>query len=142
MTPFMLSVLLLSLFMARSKAVSIVGKRLTLIAKKTVGLAIPSIASPDQFDYFRERIKRNYSLFEKLYDLRVIQNNSDTVEFNILTCPFSGTLRRYGFSDLSKYACAGDWIIAKENEDKWLFSREQTIGTGGMLCNPTYSRKK
>jgi len=142
MTPFMITVLVLSLFTARSKAVSMVGRRLTRVAKNTVGLAIPVIDSPDQFDYFRERVKRNYSLFKRLYDIKVVQDNSDIVQFNILNCPFCGTLRRYGFSDLSKYACAGDWIIAKENEGKWLFSREQTIGTGGVLCNPTYSRKK
>ena len=140
MTPFMVSVILLSVVTGRAKAVRIVGAVLTEVAKRLVGLAIPSIDSPEQFDRFREKVKRNYAIFGILYDITVTEENPDTIQFKINNCLFCGTLLKYGFSDLSKYACAGDWVTAKENKDKWLFSRQQTIGTGGMFCNPRYSR--
>jgi hypothetical protein len=141
MAPFMIGVVLLSAITGRAKAVRIIGKLLTGAAKKFVVLAIPAIASPDEFDGFREKVKRNYARYRILYDIKVTEENADTIQFNIRHCPFSKTLHRYGFYDLSKYACAADWLIAKENTDKWLFSREHTIGTGGMFCNPRYSRK-
>lgn len=141
MGPFMLSTVLLSAMTGRSRAVHVVGKMLTGLAVKFVGFAIPVIHSPEQFDRFRGKVKRNYSLFGILYDINVTKENSDTIQFNIHNCPFCETLLKYGFYDLSKYACAGDWVIAKENKDKWMFSRQQTIGTGGAFCNPTYSRK-
>jgi hypothetical protein len=141
MAPFMVGVMLLSLMMGRAKAVRIVGKLLTVAAKKFVDLAIPAIDSPDQFDGFRKKVKKNYAMYRILYDIKVTEENADTIQFSIHHCPFSKTLHRYGFYDLSKYACAADWLIAKENNDKWLFSRDHTIGTGGMFCNPRYSRK-
>lgn len=141
MAPFMMTVILLSLVTGREKAVKMVGTVLTGIAKRFVGLAIPSIDSPEQFDRFREKVKRNYAIFGILYDIAITEENPDTIQFKIHNCLFCGTLLKYGFSDLSKYACAGDWVIAKENKDKWLFARQQTIGTGGKFCNPRYSRK-
>jgi len=137
----MLGTLLISVFAGRQKAVRFMGGILTAVARRFVGLAIPSIPSADQFDRFRGRVKRNYDLFGILYDITVTFDTPDAVQFNIHNCPFCETLRKYGFTDLSRYACAGDWIIAKENKDKWLFERQQTIGTGGAFCNPTYRRK-
>ena len=141
MSPFMLGTMMLSAVAGRPKAVRIVGRVLTAVAKRFVSLAIPSIPAPDQFDHFRNRVKRNYDFFGILYDITVTVDAADAVQFNIHNCPFCETLRKYGFSDLSKYACAGDWIIARENKDKWIFDRQQTIGTGGAFCNPTYRRK-
>jgi len=141
MVPFMFITLMISLLTGRSKAVRLVGRLLTALARRFVGLAIPAISVPEQFDHFRIKVKRNYFLFGMLYDITVTEDRADSVQFMIHNCPFCDTLRRYGFSDLSPYACAGDWIIAKENRDKWLFSRQQTIGTGGEFCNPTYRRK-
>jgi hypothetical protein len=141
MSPFMLGTILLSVFTGRQKAVRFVGRVLTAVARRFVGLAIPSIPAADQFDRFRGRVKRNYDIFGVLYDITVTKDTADTVQFKIHNCPFCETLRKYGFTDLSRYACAGDWIIAKENKDKWLFERQQTIGTGGSFCNPTYRRK-
>ncbi|MDD2671751.1 MAG: L-2-amino-thiazoline-4-carboxylic acid hydrolase [Syntrophales bacterium] len=142
MTPFMGGVLVLAVFIGRPKAVSFIGGILTAAAHRFVGLAIPLINSPEEFDFFRNRIKRNFSCYGFLYDMRITVDNQDAVQFNILNCPFCCTLRKYGFSDLSRYACAGDWVIARENRDKWTFSREGSIGTGGDFCNPKYSRKK
>lgn len=139
--PFILNVILLSVIAGRSKAVKITGRFVTKLAKIFLGIMVPSIDSPVKFDRFRERIRRNYLLCRLFYDIHITQDSPDFIQFKINNCPVCETMLKYGFSDLSSYACSGDWEIAKENKDKWLFARRQTIGTGASFCNPTYMRK-
>ncbi|MDQ5985286.1 MAG: hypothetical protein CSYNP_00994 [Syntrophus sp. SKADARSKE-3] len=140
--PFVLQTYALKPFLGRKKAIRIVGKQLTVAAVLVAKLMVPRINSKLDFSIFKEKIKRNFVFFEKLLRLRIANETQDKIEFRFQFCPVTRMLTIFGLQELCKYSCAGDWKLAKENKEYWTFTREQTIGTGGLYCNHTYSRKR
>ncbi len=140
--PFVVQTYSLIPFIGRKKALRIVGRQLTPAAVLGVKLLIPRIHSKGDYPLFKERVKRNFLFIGKLYHLRIENETGDHIEFRFHFCPVAKMLKIFGLAELCRYFCAGDWMIAKENEDYWTFSRQQTIGTGGRYCNHTYSRKE
>ena len=140
--PFILQVYVLTPFLGKERAIQIVGQQLTLAASFVAKLIVPRVNSKLDFSIFQQKIKRNFLFFGKLYHLRVVKETRDTIEFRFRFCPVSKIFTIFGLSDLCKYSCAGDWKLAEKNKDYWTFNRDQTIGTGGLYCNHTYSRKQ
>jgi hypothetical protein len=140
--PFVLQTYALRLFLGQKRAIRIVGKQLVLEVKLVAKLIVPRINSKMEFPLFKQKIKRNFLFFRKLLHLRIENETKDRIEFKFNFCPVAKILTSFGLSELCKYSCAGDWKLAKENKEYWIFEREQTIGTGGLYCNHTYSRKR
>ena len=140
--PFVIQTYALKIFVGEKRAIRIVGKQLTSAATLMAKLIVPQINSKLDFSIFKQKIKRNFLLFGKLHNLKIENETPDTIEFRFQFCPVSKMFMLFGLSELCKYSCEGDWRIAQKNKDYWIFTREQTIGTGGLYCNHTYSRKQ
>lgn len=140
--PFVLQAYALRLFLGQKRAIRIVGRQLVLAGTLVAKLIVPRINSKFEFPIFKQKIKRNFLFFRKLLHLRIENETKDRIEFKFNFCPVAKILTTFGLSELCKYSCAGDWKLAKENKEYWIFTREQTIGTGGHYCNHTYSRKR
>ncbi len=140
--PFMVTTKFLSLFIGNEKAVKLIGPYTTKTAKKMLRYWVPSIERPEDFDKFSIKMKKKFWLWKPFYDIEIIHDNSDVFQLHITNCPFCEVLNNFGFEKLSKYVCEGDWEIAKENSDKWLFERSHQIGSGDEYCNHTYKRTK
>ncbi|NTW07277.1 MAG: L-2-amino-thiazoline-4-carboxylic acid hydrolase [Syntrophaceae bacterium] len=140
--PFVLQTYVLTPFLGKKRAIRIVGRQLTSASVLAAKLIVPRINSKLDFSIFKERIKRNFLFFEKLLCLRIENETQDKIEFKFRFCPVTEMLKMLGLPELCKYSCAGDWKVAKENKEYWVFTRKQTIGTGGLYCNHTYSRKQ
>jgi hypothetical protein len=139
--PFALMAYSLMPFIGKKRAVGRVGKWLTKTTVFCLRLLIPTISAPSEFDAFKMRIMRNFMLLAPLYDLKIADNTANHIEFNVHHCVVTHAFKTLGLSDICKYACAADWVVAKRNQDHWEFARRQTIGTGGPFCNHTYKRK-
>jgi hypothetical protein len=139
--PFVLQTYVLLPLLGRKRAIRMVGKQLTSAAALGVKLLVPRINSKLDYSIFKQKVKRNFLFIGPLYRLRIENETQDKIEFRVQFCPVSKMLTIFGLSDLCKYSCTGDWKIAKENKEYWTFTREKTIGTGGLYCNHTYSRK-
>jgi len=140
--PFVLQTYALIPFLGKKRAIRMVGKQLTSAAATGSKLIVPRINSKQDFSIFKQKIKRNFLFFGVLHRLRIENETRDKIEFRFQFCPVTKAFTIFGLSELCKYSCAGDWKIAKENQEYWTFTREQTIGTGGSYCNHTYSRKQ
>jgi len=140
--PFILEVYALTPFLGKKKAIQFVGRQLTPAAAWIAKVIVPRINTKRDFSVFKRRLKRNFLFFGKLYHLKIENETPDTIEFRFRFCPVTNFLTIFGLKDLCKYSCAGDWKLAEENKDYWTFNRDQSIGTGGLYCNHTYSRKK
>lgn len=139
--PFALMAYSLMPVIGKRRAVARVGKWLTKTTVFCMGPLIPTISAPSEFDAFKRRIMRNFKFLAPLYDLKIAENAGNHVEFNIHYCAVTHAFKTLGLSDICRYACAADWVMAKKNQDCWEFARRQTIGTGGPFCNHTYKRK-
>jgi hypothetical protein len=140
--PFVLQTYTLRAFLGKKRAIQITGKQLTSAGGLVAGLIVPRVNSKHDFAIFREKIKRNFLLFEKILRVRIENETQDKIEFRIQFCPVTKMLTIFGLSEICKYSCAGDWKLAKKNRGNWEFTRKQTIGTGGSYCDHTYSRKQ
>lgn len=139
--PIVLLTYLFSLFLGREKAVRLWGPVITSIAKSGVNLFIPKLKDASEFDFFAERMKKNFWLWKPFYDFTISQDGRDVFQLNVKNCPFCETAIKLGLPELGPYFCQGDWEVAKENKDKWDFNRTHQIGTGDKFCNHTYLRK-
>jgi hypothetical protein len=140
--PFVIQTYALKLFLGEKRAIRIVGRQLTSAATLVARLIVPRINSKLDFSIFKQKIKRNFLFFGRLHRLKIENETQDRIEFRFQFCPVSRMFTLFGLSELCKYSCEGDWKIAQKNKDYWTFTREQTIGTGGLYCNHTYSRKQ
>ncbi|MCP4132872.1 MAG: L-2-amino-thiazoline-4-carboxylic acid hydrolase [bacterium] len=140
--PFMVSTWFLSLFIGQQRATKIIGPFLKKTAKFLVGITIPKIDRPEEFDLFREKLKKNLAFWNALYDVSYIQDNSDMLKINIHNCPFCEMFGACGLKELGKYTCQGDLAVAEDNSNLWDFTRSTEIGYGGRCCDNTYSKKK
>jgi hypothetical protein len=138
MMPFTFSYFALSVLLGRRKALSLVGKALSNVSVMSLGTIIPEMHNNDSFSDFKSRIIRNFSNYKLLYDVEIQSESDDFVEFKVLNCPFTSALKNFGTPELCRFACAGDFIIAKRNRSRWKFSRTHSHGTDGICCNHTY----
>ncbi len=140
--PFILQTYALRSFLGKKRAIQITGRQLTSAGGFVAGLIVPRMSSKQDFAIFREKIKRNFLLFEKILRVRIENETQDKIEFRFQFCPVTKMLKIFGLSEICKYSCAGDWKLAKKNRGNWTFTRKQTIGTGGLYCDHSYSRKE
>ena len=138
--PFVLMVFVLQPILGKKKAIKSAGKLLSHYSSFVFRLFIPASKSAGEYSFFQQKLKRNYLILASLNDLTIQQETKDLIEFRVNFCPVSMILRKFSMADLCKYSCAGDWITAKNNQNNWVFKRDQTIGTGGKYCNHTYCR--
>jgi hypothetical protein len=130
--------MLLPLFMSKDKTTVQIGKILTKISVLSLSTLIPKVKTKSDFNVFRKKIKKGFALSKVLYDYKIIEDNEKKIQFEIHSCPFTGALKSGGYEHLCKYVCAGDFVIAKRNKEKWLFKREHSLGTTGKYCNHAY----
>ena len=70
--PFFLSVKALSLVVGRQRAIEILGPFVTAVVRIMAEASlIPSIQSPDEFELFVEKMKRNIRKLRLLYDVSI-----------------------------------------------------------------------
>jgi predicted ArsR family transcriptional regulator len=139
-SPFVVASKFLSIFLGKQKAIEVVGPRLTKSAKRFLKFWIPKIDGAEDFASFPAKMKKNFRLWEPLYDIEISEESNDVFKLHVSNCPFCEALNRLGMSKLSPYVCEGDWAIARDNADKWKFERNYQIGTGDSYCDHTYKR--
>lgn len=139
-SPFVVACKFLSVFIGQEKALEVVGPRLTKSAKRILEFWVPRIDDAKDFHSFPAKMKKNFNLWKPFYDIEITEESIDVFKLHISNCPFGEALTRLGMSKLSPYVCEGDWAIARDNADKWLFGRNYQIGTGDSYCDHTYKR--
>lgn len=138
--PFAFLTLILAIFIGKQKAVRILGPLVTICAKSIQQLFPPKIKTSLEFDLFKSKLKKKQKIWKILYDYPIEYPNKDTANLFIENCPFAEAMNKLDISELGHYMCQGDWEVAKENSEKWIFKRSCTIGTGGSLCDFSYRR--
>jgi hypothetical protein len=138
--PLVIAVKIFSIFIGQQKAIGKIGPIATAIAKQTLKYWVPTISGPEDFDSFPAKMKRNFKFWRPLYDIEVSEENNNVFKLFISNCPFCEALNSFGLPGLSVYVCQGDWAIAHDNSDKWVFERAHQIGTGDSFCDHTYRR--
>jgi len=141
-SPLIALIYLTSIFTGKDKAITLWGPFMTFLAKLFLRVWVPRIESASDFDNFPSKMKANFWLWRPLFDFQVEEETKDTFKLNLWNCPFCEVLNAAGLSGLSPHVCKGDWDVADENKDKWIFEREHQIGTGDSFCDHTYKRKK
>jgi hypothetical protein len=126
------------LLIGKQNAVRITGKLVTKTAALGMGILVPRSKAAFEFDSFKKTLKKNFFTIGPIYDLILVEETSDRIEFKIQYCPVASTFRNLKMGDLCKYSCAADWVVAKMNKGLWEFERSKTIGTGFDCCNHTY----
>jgi hypothetical protein len=142
MLPFAALYLIMSIFIGIKKANLKTGKLLMNFSAAWIGTAIPKMNAQVDFMDFKNKIIKNFKMYEILYDMEIPTDSNGMVEFKILNCPFTTALRHFNVGNLCKYACAGDFAVAKKNKSNWRFCRTHSHGTDGECCNPIYSQLK
>lgn len=140
--PFVLSVKILSIFINQQKAIKKIGPVATAIAKQTLKYWVPTISGPKDFDSLPAKMNKNFKLWRPFYDIEVSEENRNVFKLCVSNCPFCEALNGFGLPGLSAYVCEGDWAIAKDNSENWVFERTHQIGTGDSFCDHTYKRIK
>lgn len=138
--PFAVVLKSLSIFIGQEKAIKIVGLRATKLAKQFLKFWVPKIDDAKDFDSFPAKMKKNLRLWKLLYDVEISEENTDIFKLHVSNCPFCEALDHLGMSKLGPYVCEGDWAIARDNGEKWIFERNYQIGTGDSYCDHTYKR--
>lgn len=78
-------------------------------------------------------------LHSSLWEAEAIQSKPDQLGFMVHRCLWNDTCQKCGCPELCKVFCDSDW----ENfgaMHKIRFSRTQTLGTGGKVCDFTFSK--
>ncbi len=138
--PFIFVTKSLSFIVGQNKAIEIIGPIATKFAKQSLKFWVPQISGPDDFDSLPSKMKANLWIWRPFYDIEIVQENNDVFKLHVSNCPFCEALNNFGLSKLSAYICEGDWAIARDNSDKWIFERNYQIGTGDSFCDHTYKR--
>jgi hypothetical protein len=141
-SPFVVAAYLLSIIFGYHKAVEIVGPIATGLAKLSLRFWVPKINNSSEFDSFQAKMKKNFHLWRPFYDIEISVETGDLFKLYISNCPFCEALNRLKLSKLSECVCNGDWAVAQDNTDKWIFERNCQIGTGDSFCDHTYKRLK
>jgi hypothetical protein len=138
--PFIVATKLLAAVVGVEKAVAIIGPMVTGVAKLSLKLSMPRIATKEEFDMFTVKMERTLKLWKPFFDVEIAERNRDLLKLRIANCPFCEVLSACGQEGLSPYVCQGDWDFAEANRDKWQFARRHQIGSGDRFCDHTYKR--
>jgi hypothetical protein len=141
-SPFILLVYITAIFVGKEKAIKTWGSSATFVSKLAIKSFVPNIKNADEFDSFASGMKANFWFVKAVYDFDIAEDNKNIFKLHIWNCPFCECLNVFGLSGLEPYVCEGDWVVAKDNIDKWDFERKHQIGTGDSFCDHTYKRKK
>ena len=140
--PFIIIFYFVKLFQGKNKAFTVTGKIITgFFTALQMIMLIPEIRRPEDFDRFRGRVKKRFLLADCFYDVQVIKEDKDCIEFKALNCPVAQAFKKAGLPELAKFACASDWVIAKRNSPYYNFKRDHSHGTDGLPCSHTFIRK-
>ncbi len=132
---------ILSLFSSRERAIEIMRPSIVKVAKTFVRILVPSVNSAADFDKLKDTIIRRAGRLWPFYDIAIAENNDNLLKLHVSNCPFAELAIRLGYIDIGPYVCQGDWEVAKDNIDKWVYERKHQIGTGDSFCDHTYKRK-
>ena len=138
--PLALITHVISPFIGKQKAVALLGPVATAYAKLLQQFFPPKIYKASEFELFKIRLKDRQRLWGLIYDYPIEHLDDNTVQLNIKNCPFAEAMFKLKVSEFGPYICQGDWEVAKDNSDKWLFERSCTIATGGKICDFTYKK--
>jgi hypothetical protein len=131
----------LSIFIGKEKAIKLCGPFFTLVSKPFARNWVPKVDSASDFDNFSIKMQRGFWLWKPFFDFSIAQDNSDVFQLKITYCPICDVIQTFGLSDLAPFVCDADWQVAKENEEKWIFTRTYQLSTGDSYCDHTYLRK-
>lgn len=140
--PFMLSIKILSLFLNRGKAITIMSPLIVKVAKIFVRFVVPKIRNAAEFDKLTVTITKRLRNLRLFYDVTIAEKNENPLKLHITNCPFAEMAARLGYPDPGPFICQGDWEVAKDNVDNFIFERAHQIGTGDSFCDHTYKRKQ
>lgn len=138
--PYVVALKCASILLGQERAIEVIGPKLTQSAKRSLRFWVPEIENAKDFDSFRGKMKKNFRLWELLFDIEILEESKDVFKLHVSNCPFCEALNRLGMSKLSPYVCEGDWAIARDHSDKWRFERKYQIGTGDSHCDHSYKR--
>lgn len=127
-SPFIVATKLLSIFLGEKKAVEALGPIVTNLAKKSLKFWVPKIDNSKDFDFFPAKMKKNFWIWKPFFDIEISEETNDVFKLHVSNCPFCEVLNKFGLTRLSAYVCEGDWAIAQDNSDKWIFERNYQIG--------------
>lgn len=140
--PFVTAVKMLSIVIGQQEAIRKIGPMATAFAKYTLKYWVPNMIGPEDFDSFPGKMKDNFKFWRPFYDIEVFEENRDVFKLYVSNCPVCEALNGFGLPELNRYVCEGDWAIARDNSEKWVFERAHQIGTGDRFCDHTYKRIK
>ena len=69
------------------------------------------------------------------FESKVIVNEKDHIEFHMLKCPYNDLFRKYGYPDLVCCLCHQDDVKNGNMHRKLVWSRKETLGSGGDHCD-------
>jgi hypothetical protein len=137
--PFILIYRFLTIFMKKNNAINTAGKILTGFGVILGRMAIPNKKNQNKFIKFKNDLIHIFKKFRQMYDIDFVSESDNHVQIEISKCPITSALKNLGASELCKFLCACDFIIAKENKTRYLFSRTHSLGTDGKYCNHCFS---
>lgn len=138
MLPFAAAYHLITRFSTKEQALRLTGKALTYVSAMYLRTAIPLLRHPADFIKFKKAVPRNIGFFDILHEIHLSSESEVHFQLSIVNCPFTSALRGLHVPQLSKYACAADFVLAKENRERWIFSRTHSHGTDGQCCNQCF----
>lgn len=139
-TPIALVTYFVSFFIGKQKAVEVLGPKVTMVAKFMQQFFPPKIRNASDFSLFKSKVKDRQKVWSMIYDYPIEYPDDNTVKLVIQNCPFAEAIVKLNISEFGYYMCQGDCEVAKDNSDKWMFERNSTIGTGGIVCDFIYKR--
>ena len=86
-------------------------------------------------------MQKNFWLWKPFFDFTITHDDSNVFKLEITYCPICDVIKMLGLAELAPYVCEADWLVAKENEEKWIFERKYQLSTGDSHCGHTYLRK-
>ena len=131
-----------SFIIGKQRTIILFGPWVTIFAASLQQFFPPKIHKSSEFELFKSKVKDKQRIWRLLYDYPIEYPDDNTVQLNIENCPFAEALKTLKISEFGYYICQGDWKVAKNNSDKWLFERSCTIATGGKICDFTYKKIK
>jgi len=133
---------LTSFIIGKQRTIKYFGPWVTIFAASLQNFFPPKINKSSEFELFKSKVKDKQRIWGLLYDYTIESPDNNTVQLNIKNCPFAEALKILKISEFGYYVCQGDWKVAKNNSDKWLFERRGSIATGGKICDFTYKKIK
>ncbi|MEJ2756905.1 MAG: L-2-amino-thiazoline-4-carboxylic acid hydrolase [Anaerolineales bacterium] len=75
------------------------------------------------------------------FEIEWVERSREQIAFNMHTCFYLNTLRKYGAPELTPIFCNADDLIYKDASPHIQWQRSQTLAKGGTHCDFRYIRK-